>query len=41
MNLLCDLRDAHGLTYIFISHDIDIVRFIADRIAVMYMAQDR
>lgn len=39
INLLCDLRDARGLTYIFISHDLDVVRFIADRIAVMYLGK--
>lgn len=39
VNLLCDLRDELKLTYIFISHDLDVVRFIADRVAVMYMGK--
>jgi len=39
INLLCDLRDERGLTYIFISHDLEVVRFISDRIAVMYLGK--
>ncbi len=35
LNLLADLRDAHGLAYLFITHDIGVVRHLADRIAVM------
>ena len=36
LNLLRQLRDDYQLTMIFISHDLGVVRYIADRIAVMY-----
>ncbi|MBI3686927.1 MAG: ABC transporter ATP-binding protein [Actinobacteria bacterium] len=39
MNLLCRLRDELGLTYVFISHDLAMVRHISDRIAVMYLGR--
>jgi peptide/nickel transport system ATP-binding protein/oligopeptide transport system ATP-binding protein len=39
INLLLDLKEQRGLTYIFISHDLNVVRFISDEIAVMYMGQ--
>ena len=37
VNLLLDLQEAHGLTYLFISHDLGIVRHICDRVVVMYL----
>ena len=39
INLLMDLRESNNLTYIFISHDLDVVRFISDYISVMYLGQ--
>lgn len=39
MNLLVDLRAKFNLTYIFISHDLSMVRHISDQIAVMYLGR--
>ena len=39
INLLMDLKARHGLSYLFISHDLHVVKFIADRVAVMYLGR--
>ncbi|MDD6188785.1 MAG: ABC transporter ATP-binding protein [Clostridiales bacterium] len=39
INLLKDLQDSIGLTYLFISHDLNIVQFISDEVAVMYLGE--
>jgi oligopeptide/dipeptide ABC transporter ATP-binding protein len=39
INLLDDLRKIHGLTYVFISHDLNVVQHISDRIGVMYLGK--
>ena len=39
INLLEDLKKVHGLTYLFISHDLNIVQQISDRIGVMYLGK--
>jgi oligopeptide transport system ATP-binding protein len=39
INLLQELKNSHGLTYLFISHDLNIVQQISDRIGVMYLGK--
>jgi oligopeptide/dipeptide ABC transporter ATP-binding protein len=39
INLLKDLQEKHSLTYLFISHDLALVKHISDRITVMYLGQ--
>jgi oligopeptide/dipeptide ABC transporter ATP-binding protein len=36
LNLLADIQGKFGLTYLFISHDLNVIRYLADRVAVMY-----
>jgi peptide/nickel transport system ATP-binding protein len=39
LNLLADLQDREGVTYLFISHDLGVVRYLSDRIAVLYLGR--
>jgi len=39
LNLMDDLQEEYGLTYLLISHDLSVVRYIADRVAVMYLGE--
>lgn len=39
LNLLSDLQEEFGLTYVFISHDLSVVRYIADEVMVMYFGE--
>jgi len=39
LNLFMDLRDDLGLTYMFISHDLGVVRHLSNRVVVMYLGR--
>lgn len=39
VNLLCDLKERFGLTMLFISHDLDVVEFLCDRVIVLYLGK--
>ena len=39
INLLTELRDAGNLTYVFITHEINIAQYVSDRVAVMYLGR--
>ena len=39
LNLMSDLKDEFGLTYLFISHDLTVVRHMADKVGVLYLGQ--
>lgn len=39
LNLMGDIREKHGISYFFITHDFGVVRHLADRVAVLYLGQ--
>ena len=39
LNLMKDIKEQYGLAYLFISHDLSVVRFIADRVCVMFLGK--
>jgi oligopeptide/dipeptide ABC transporter ATP-binding protein len=39
LNLLDDIKQQHGISYLFISHDLGVVRHLSDRVAVLYLGR--
>ncbi|MDR1169103.1 MAG: ATP-binding cassette domain-containing protein [Heliobacteriaceae bacterium] len=39
INLIKDLKEKYNLTFVFISHDLSVIRYIADRVAIMYLGE--
>ena len=39
LNMLVDLKEEFGLTYVFISHDLNVVQYLSDRVMVMYLGK--
>jgi len=39
VNLMQDLQESHGLTYLFIAHDLSVVKYVSDRVGVMYLGK--
>lgn len=39
LNLMQDLQEEYGLTYIFVAHDLNVIRYISNRVAVMYVGK--
>lgn len=39
INLLCELQGRFGLTYLFIAHGLNVVKYVSDRVAVMYLGK--
>lgn len=39
INLLKELKDDFNLTFLFISHDLSVIKYLSDRIAIMYLGE--